>query len=115
MNAPRIACCISGCRRTFKRADGDEAALMCRRHWRTVDPKLRERHKQILRRDRKLDRLHKTGKYDGRILQWAYLATVFSKQVNRAWSRCVDDATIKAAFGVETAKADRELAEGLRT
>jgi len=107
----RISCCISGCRRTFKR-DGDEAGeIMCGRHWRMSDERLRRRHKQLRRRfrwfqrrwDRRQHAIIRAGrepKFDD-----AWQRTWAAEHA--VWLRIREDVTIKAALGAEDAPRRR--------
>lgn len=105
----RIPCCIPGCRRTFKREpdDAEEVRVICGRHWRMADTRLRNRHKQLLRRYRKLDRMwarrhlaiERSGKYV-KLCATMHRATM---QCHTAWERVREDVTIKAALRAEDA------------
>jgi hypothetical protein len=50
----RIACCVPGCRRTYKR-DGTASEIICGKHWRLADKSLRRRSLRIRNLGRKLD------------------------------------------------------------
>ena len=54
-DADRISCCITGCRRTFKRSPDDppETRSICGRHWRMGPKPVRERYTKLLRLYRK--------------------------------------------------------------
>lgn len=110
MTGDRIGCCIPGCRRTFKRgADDDEhSEIICGRHWRTGDTKLREQHKRLRKRLRKIQRLAMRhairARGDARLDRvWAMVARACGK----AWVAVKEDVTIKAAFGIENAPKRR--------
>lgn len=53
--APRIFCCIAGCRRSWK-DDGTCSEIMCGRHWKMGSLLLRNRAKRIRAAIRKLER-----------------------------------------------------------
>lgn len=51
----RVACCVPGCGRTFKRqGDWTDEELMCGRHYRLADRTLRLRARRIRKLGRKL-------------------------------------------------------------
>lgn len=59
----RLACCIPHCRRTFRNdrkltpwSEGSE--VICGKHWRSVDPELRARHKKIWKLVRTIEQRH---------------------------------------------------------
>jgi hypothetical protein len=109
----RIGCCIPGCRRTYpKQADVDDYQVMCGRHWRTIDLPLRERHKQMKKRSRRIDRLlmRKTILARRQVRGVDKLERIFLTAMARAWSGCVIDATIKAAFDVEPTRRKQSAA-----
>lgn len=105
----RIGCCIPGCGRTFKREPSDSAdgIIMCGRHWRMGDERLRSRHKQLRKRVRWFERKarfgHKVSKRPNFNDAWyrASLADHF------AWVRVQNDVEIKAALGAEDAPRRR--------
>ena len=106
MTTDRIVCCIPGCRRTFKREpdDHEDAETMCGRHWRMADTKLRERHKRLRKRVRKVGRLAQRhairARGEWRIeLVWGMVA----RACNAVWDKIKEAVTIKAAFGIENA------------
>ncbi|HWV40553.1 hypothetical protein, partial [Pseudorhodoplanes sp.] len=87
---------------------GDCDELMCRRHWRMADTLLRDRHKRIRKRIRKLIRLasHKAirAKGDDRIDRvWQRLR----RAEQAAWQSIKEDVTIKAALDAEAAPKRR--------
>jgi hypothetical protein len=105
MTTNRISCCIPGCRRTFKcDADSHETETMCGRHWRMADQHLRDQHKRLMKRHRKVKRLAQRkailARGEDRIDRvWSAVA----KACNSVWSRIQEDVTIKAALGAEDA------------
>lgn len=105
----RIACCIPACRRTFKaEAAGDAREIMCGRHWRMADQRLRERHKRMRKRDRKIGRLLQRKviqqRRQGRLRP---LFALFVRLENSAWEAIKTDVMIKAAMGAEDAPGRR--------
>ena len=110
---PRIPCCIDGCGRTFplRPEDDPEAAIICGRHWRMADKRLRERAKRLRARLRKLERLWRRHAIRARgeaRMERAWNRT--AKAFCAAWEIARQDAAIKAAFGVEDAPRRRPRA-----
>lgn len=113
MNADRLSCCIPGCRRTSKRtpADGDNVIIMCGRHWRMGDKRLRDRHKQLRKRVRWFERRWRfrnneiiaKGKRARFDTAWRRAALAD----DAAWLRVREDVTIKTMFGAEDAPRKR--------
>lgn len=102
----RISCCIPGCRRSFKREESDlpETELICGRCWRMADIKLRERSKRARARLRKIDRLGMRKAILARGLERLNRAFDLAMRLEqKTWEAVKQDATIKAAFGIENA------------
>lgn len=102
----RVSCCIPGCGRSWKQSpdDHEDAETMCRRHWKMGDLALRERHRHLIRRLRKIERLARRHAIRARgeaRLDRAWSAV--GAACNRLWALIREDVTIKAAFGVEAA------------
>lgn len=72
----RVACCITGCRRTFKReaGDADGVRVICGRHWRMA-PKSWRRRGTLFRRAMNSSR--NPGRADRAAMAW-----------DRTWERC---------------------------
>ncbi len=105
----RMSCCIPGCRRTFKRRpeDTDDTVVMCRRHWRMGDERLRDRHKQLRKR---VGWFERKWRHRQNAISRSPAAAKFEHAWDRArladhlmWNRVRDDVIIKAAFGAEDA------------
>jgi hypothetical protein len=47
----RVRCCVPGCGRTFK--EGDYSEIVCGKHWRLGDQRLRRLHCRIRRKAKK--------------------------------------------------------------
>lgn len=105
----RIGCCIPGCRRTFKREDRDEGAvIMCGRHWRMGDDRMRKRHKQLRKRVRWFERkwARRKNAIEAAPKVWAKFHQAWERACaadHTLWHRVEEDVRIKAAFGVEDA------------
>jgi hypothetical protein len=101
----RVPCCIPSCRRSFRedRVRGS-SELICGKCWRTIDKRLRERHKLIRKRMRQIERLLSRKVIQARFTRRDTLDASeerFHRLAARAWDACKMDATIKAMFGVE--------------
>jgi hypothetical protein len=58
MTAPdRVPCCNPACKRTAPREDDPETEIICGKCWRALPQVLRDRYKQLSRREKKLLRL----------------------------------------------------------
>ena len=102
----RIACCIPGCRRTFCREEGDvdETELICGRHWRTADVKLRAKNKRARARLRKIGRLGIRKAILARGLLRLNRVLDLAMRLERVtWEAVKQDVTIKAVLGAEDA------------
>jgi hypothetical protein len=109
----RTPCCIPGCGRTFKR-DADyhpDSLIMCGRHWRMGDVRMRDRHKQLRKRcrwfsrrwERRQNAIRRSPKHAkfGRAWQRACEAA------DTLWMRIKADVEIKAVLGAEDAPRRR--------
>jgi hypothetical protein len=114
----RICCCIQGCRRTFKRGpdDSEIAVIMCGRHWRMGDERMRKRHKQLRRRSRwfarKWERRKKAIEAEPKV--WAKFHQTWERACDadhKMWNRIREDVTIKAALGAEDAPSRKPRAD----
>lgn len=103
----RIPCCVPGCRRTARRTDDDDATtqIICGKHWRTIDPVLRARHKRVRERERKLRRKAIQARRAVRGVD--RLVELFTLAALRAWDACKTDATIKAVMHAEDTPRQR--------
>lgn len=110
----RLSCCITGCRRTFKRGpdDTDETIIMCGRHWRMGDERMRKRHKQLRKRcrwfARKWSRRQNAIERAPRV--WAKFHRTWERACDAShsmWMRIKEDVEIKAALGAEDAPRRR--------
>ena len=106
----RIGCCIPGCGRTFKRGpdDSEAAVIMCGRHWRMGDERMRKRHKQLRKRMRWFERKWRTRKnaIERAPKVWAKFQRAWEKACEAdhlMWNRVREDVTIKVVFGAEDA------------
>lgn len=102
----RIRCCIVGCGRTFKRQpdDHENVQLMCGRHWRMADTKLRDRNKLARKRLRKIERLALRAAIQNKGIHRIYRAWHRAAAVcNSTWEAVREDSQIKAVFGAEDA------------
>lgn len=110
----RTPCCIPGCKRTF-RADQmkDSSEAMCGRHYRTIDDRLIQRHKQMFKRMRKIDRLIMRKAIQNRVVRRNTMDATearFHRIASKVWAACKLDATIKAAMGAEATPRKRRAA-----
>lgn len=102
----RIDCCIAGCRRTFPRERHSETyEIICGRHWRMADTRLRDRHKALRKRCRKITRLltRKAIHASRTAEDIDVMSDRFERLEQAAWNAIKEDVTIKAAFGAEDA------------
>jgi hypothetical protein len=108
----RIPCCITGCGRTFKReaGDSDDVIIMCGRHWRMGDERLRKRHKELRRRVRWFARKVRYGHKIAKRPRFKETYDRAAWAAHRAWHRVKEDVEIKAAFGAENAPRRRPRA-----
>jgi hypothetical protein len=101
----RISCCIPGCRRTFKAEDCGDGDVMCGKHWRMGDQRLRDRVTRLGRIDRRIERLARRKAIrdcrDER--DWQRLSDLFMRRSIRAWELLRVDVEAKAALGAEDA------------
>jgi hypothetical protein len=118
----RVSCCIPNCRRTFKREPGDaDVTIMCGRHWRMGDERMRKREKQLRKRvrwfkrkwDRRQNAIDRSSKADKFYAAWQRA----SDAAHALWHRVKEDVTIKPALGAEDAprrrpKADMKITPG---
>lgn len=110
----RIRCCIPGCGRSFRREACyvEETELICGRHWRMADVKLRERSKRARARVRKIDRLGMRKAIVARGLERLNRAFDLAMSLEqKTWEAVKEDATIKAAFGIENAPRRKPRSE----
>lgn len=77
----RIRCCVPGCGRTFKR-EGDEEEVVCGKHWRLADARLRRVITMVRRKARRLG--------------WSHALACTH---DRLWYKCRDQA-IERAMGI---------------
>jgi hypothetical protein len=109
----RVGCCIHGCRRTFKRtaADNDGAEIMCGRHWRMGDERMRARHKQLRKRERwfsrKFDKRQNAIMRSPKAAKFRDAWTRAGNACNALWDKVKQDVTIKVALGAEDAPRRR--------
>jgi hypothetical protein len=109
----RLSCCIPGCRRTFKREPSytDDTIVMCGRHWRMGDLRMRDRHKQLRKRIRWIERQwlkrNKVIEQSGRYVKYNHMLHRAYMAAHHLWHRVREDVTIKAAFGAEDAPRRR--------
>ena len=112
----RLSCWIEGCRRTFKRSSDDrpDVVVMCGRHWRMGDLKMRERHKQLRKRlrciRRQWDRRNKVIDASGRYVKYNHMLQRAWMACHVLWHRIEEDVQIKAAFGAEDTPRRRRAA-----
>lgn len=104
----RIYCCIPGCRRSAKRGVGYDSddEIICRKHWRMIDTPIRERHRLVKKRWRRLCVLMRRRSYVSPE-QHEQILGLICEAAWRAWDACKLDATIKAAMHAEDAPRRR--------
>lgn len=61
----RLRCCVPGCGRTFKVDDSDE--VICGKHWRLADLKLRRLVTKVRRRAKRVGWSHQLQALDNRL------------------------------------------------
>lgn len=109
----RVRCCIPGCGRSFKREtfDHPDVIVMCGRHWRMGDIAMRDRHKQLRKRVRWLERLwkrrNKVIEQSGRYVKYNHALGRAYQAAHELWHRIKEDVEIKAALGAEDAPRRR--------
>lgn len=90
----RVKCLIPGCRRSFK-TKGSER-IMCGRHWKSVDPVLRQASTAAKRR---LNGFLRSKRYRGNPVARYRAGCALWLEGSAAWRACELDAKIKAAMG----------------
>lgn len=89
-------CIIEGCK-CHVRLDSYFDEVICRKHWRMVDPKIRDRHKQMLRRMRMIKR--KAMKKNVRPSKVDRIWEYVKRAEKISWDSVKLDAEIKSKFG----------------
>ena len=102
MTGDRIRCLVPACRRTAPKSrypDSDE--IICGRCWRTIEPALRRRYKQLRRREKFLRskmQLKAEQAKPGYALRFRRLERAWFRSWNRMWHAIREDAQFKSAM-----------------
>jgi hypothetical protein len=121
--APRVSCCVPGCRRSFgaDRCDDGDGEFMCGRCLKLADGRLQQRRKQLKERMRKVLRLttdqaiHALGRRAfargrARVIAFPIINRRLEAAFNANWAAIKRDAEIKLAMGAEGAPRRRKAA-----